>query len=440
VFNCFVSYNYRTFDNTNDTDMATVNYLYRSIKDESFLNLRLLFTHKDQNFQIGGKTKFKVSKDYWKNTHHKKRINDPELSNQRNELNEKLTDLSKFILDRFNSSNPDNVDKKWLTSTIQDYYDPDRNKPIPTNLIDFFDYYLEKKKKDLSGSRIKKINVIKHKLERFEIATDQTLEVSDIDTDFKEEFINYSEAENYSQNTQRDNMKVIKTICFYAREKGLKTDGSLDGLSIKSEEVESVYLNPEELEKIESQHFQDDNLENAKDWLLISCYTGQRISDFIRFNVDMIRIENGKYFLDFKQKKTKKLMTIPFVKEARQIVEKRNGNFPKKMSDQKYNQYIKTVCRRAGIKKEVKGKITKCITDSPEEATKNDFRRISGTYPKWKLITSHVGRRSFATNNYGKVPTTYLKYITGHSTEKMFLNYIKKSNKDLAEDAYNYFE
>jgi hypothetical protein len=50
-----------------------------------------------------------------------------------------------------------------------------------------------------------------------------------------------------------------------------------------------------------------------------------------------------------------------------------------------------------------------------------------------------VGRRSFATNFYGKIPTTYLIYITGHSTEAMFLNYIGKSNKDLALEVSDYF-
>jgi hypothetical protein len=50
-----------------------------------------------------------------------------------------------------------------------------------------------------------------------------------------------------------------------------------------------------------------------------------------------------------------------------------------------------------------------------------------------------VGRRSFASNYYGKIPTTYLIFITGHSSEKMFLNYMGKSNKDLAVEVSKYF-
>ena len=67
------------------------------------------------------------------------------------------------------------------------------------------------------------------------------------------------------------------------------------------------------------------------------------------------------------------------------------------------------------------------------------YRKTEGTYEKWKLVTSHIGRRSFATNFYGVIPTSYLIYVTGHTTEKMFLTYIGKSNKDIALELTKYF-
>ena len=45
----------------------------------------------------------------------------------------------------------------------------------------------------------------------------------------------------------------------------------------------------------------------------------------------------------------------------------------------------------------------------------------------------------FATNHYGKIPTSYLIYVAGHSSEEMFLNYIGKSNKDIALELTKYF-
>ena len=45
---------------------------------------------------------------------------------------------------------------------------------------------------------------------------------------------------------------------------------------------------------------------------------------------------------------------------------------------------------------------------------------------KWEVVGSHVGRRSFATNFYGKIPTPLITSITGHLTESSFLLYINR--------------
>ncbi|NCP83318.1 MAG: hypothetical protein GW823_00180 [Bacteroidetes bacterium] len=115
-------------------------------------------------------------------------------------------------------------------------------------------------------------------------------------------------------------------------------------------------------------------------------------------------------------------------------MDKRNGGFPRLISDQKYNDYIKLVCEQAGINNLVKG-------SKKQETSKGSkiYRKTTGTFKKCNLVTSHIGRRSFATNFYGKIPTSYLIYVTGHSSEAMFLNYIGKSNKDLAMEISNYF-
>ncbi|MNN74712.1 hypothetical protein D3C81_1909410 [compost metagenome] len=49
---------------------------------------------------------------------------------------------------------------------------------------------------------------------------------------------------------------------------------------------------------------------------------------------------------------------------------------------------------------------------------------------KWQAITSHIGRRSFASNFYGKIPTLLLMEATGHSTEQMFNRYVSLANTE----------
>lgn len=155
----------------------------------------------------------------------------------------------------------------------------------------------------------------------------------------------------------------------------------------------------------------------------------------MRFTKNMIRYENDKPLLEFTQVKTDKIMTIPVLQPVLEILEKRGGNFPRKISDVKYNLYIKQVCERAGITYKTQG--------SKKEETypkSKKYRKVTGMFPKNELITSHIGRRSFASNYYGSIPTSILINITGHSTEQMFLSYIGKSNKDIAKEAFKYFE
>jgi integrase len=149
----------------------------------------------------------------------------------------------------------------------------------------------------------------------------------------------------------------------------------------------------------------------------------------------MIRIEDGQSFIEFTQKKTDKIMTVPVHPKVIEILNKRNGMFPYAISDQKYNDYIKTVCEIA--------KITQMVTGSKKTETAPEsgiFRKETKEYRKCDLVTSHIGRRSFASNFYGTIPTSLLINITGHSTETMFLTYIGKSNKDLAKETHKYFK
>ncbi|MDA0177208.1 site-specific integrase [Mesoflavibacter profundi] len=415
--------------------MASVNFLYRSTKDKANLNLRLLYRYNSKDFVFGAKTKFEVTKYYW-TKQHKKKSKDIEITNQQTETNTELNKIENHILKAFNSVSPDAINKEWLQTQIDNYYNPKTETSIPTNLIDYIDFYIDYRKNELKETSIKKFNVIKSKLERFETYRKKQILIKDINDSFKNEFVNYQKKQMYSQNTMQRELVFIKTFCKHARFLGLETHPQLDELRIDRQKVDKIFLTFEDLNKIEniSKDKLTDSLDNAKDWLIISAYTGQRISDFMRFTDEQIRVENGKHLIEFTQKKTDKNMTVPLHSKVIDILNKRNGKFPYKISDQKYNDFIKVVCKLAELNEPTKG--SKLVETEPESGI---FRKKTGTYKKWELVTSHIGRRSFATNFYGTIPTTYLIYVTGHSTEAMFLNYIGKSNKDLALEMTKYF-
>jgi integrase len=417
--------------------MATINFLFRSTKEEAPLTLRLLFRNNNTDYVFGSNIKLQVSNEYWTKQHNNKRIKETAIVNKKVEVNDELGRIQKFILYAFNNTDANLVNKKWLENQIYNYYNPQPEpEQLPTDLINYLDKYLEFKKNEITPNTKKKINVIKQLLIRYADYSGKTLNLTDIDGNFKMSFEAYCLENLYAPNTIATALKFIKTICNHAKSNGLNISSQLGNIKIKQTKVDNIYLTFEELEKIEKTDKEKftDSLLNARDWLIISCYTGQRISDFMRFAGKQIRVENGKSLLEFTQIKTGKNMTVPLHQKVLEILGKRVGEFPYSISDQKYNAYIKKVCEIAEINQVVKG--------SKKSETSEDsgiYRKEAGIFKKWELVTSHIGRRSFASNFYGIIPTSFLIYVTGHSTETMFLTYIGKSNKDIAMELTNYF-
>ena len=416
--------------------MASVNFLYRSTKEKSNLVLRLLYRNNGIDFVFGAKTEFEIEKTYW-SKQHKKKSKDIEITNKQTEVNTELNKIENHVLNAFNSASIETINKDWLQTQIDYYHNPPQQEnSIPTDLISYIDFYIDYRKNEITETNKRKCRVIKNKLIKYEAFTGKKILIKNINDSFKNEFVNYQKERMYSQNTIQREFVHIKTFCKKARFLGLETHHQLDSLRIERAKVEKIYLTFEDLTKIEniSKEKLTDSSDNAKDWLIISAYCGQRVSDFMRFTDEQIRIEDGKQLIEFTQKKTGKNMTVPLHPKVLEILKKRGGKFPYSTSDQKYNDFIKIVCQLAEINELTKG--SKLIETEKDSKV---YRKKSGMYEKWELVTSHIGRRSFATNFYGKIPTTYLIYVTGHSTEAMFLNYIGKSNKDLALEITNYF-
>ena len=414
--------------------MATINFYYRSKKEQSYLTAKLRFSFDKKPFVITAKTKTKTSLEVWQKID-AKRIDDGEIKDQVIDLKKILSKLEKHVLKHFeaepNKFKP--TQKQWLQSTLDVFYKPENE--APTGLIDYLNFYLENRNSEIKKHLKFKFKALKSKLEALETQKKLEYQIKDVNESFKNTFVEFLSNKSYSQNYTRKQFGFLKQLCNHAKYNGLEVSPQLDKLNIKAEKTPKIYLTLNELEQIEKTDFKSDELKATRDWLLISCYCGQRVSDFLRFTPEMIRTENGKHLIEFTQKKTNKLMTIPVHKKVLEIIEANGGKFPKKLIDQKYNKYLKEVCELAEVNTPTKGRKLVNIGTKKEPL----YRYKTDIYPKYELISSHVGRRSFATNFYGKIPTTFLIYITGHSTEAMFLNYIGKSNKDLALEVSEYF-
>ena len=205
------------------------------------------------------------------------------------------------------------------------------------------------------------------------------------------------------------------------------------------ETATDIYLTTAEIEKIFKYDFSDKPyLDNARDLLIIGLNTGLRISDFMRLDLSHIK----KDTIHIIAQKTGKIAEIPINKQIEFTLNKQGGALPHSISEQKFNEYLKEIGEKVGFTEMVTGGKTECINEAEATAKgiKKVFRKVSGTFPKYELMTSHICRRSFATNLYGQIPTPVIMAITGHSTETQFLTYIKKTTAENAEVLRNFYK
>jgi integrase len=159
-------------------------------------------------------------------------------------------------------------------------------------------------------------------------------------------------------------------------------------------------------------------MEEQRDLFIIGAWTGLRLSDYKNIKLEnMVKID-GDLFIKMITKKTKGLVIIPCNPVVINILKKYEVNrnkVPNSVSDQYFNRLLKDACQIAGLTE--KGRLSK----TPELAL-------------YQCVSSHTARRSFATNMYlQSFPTIDLMKITGHSSEKTFLKYIKMSKLDSAK-------
>lgn len=67
--------------------------------------------------------------------------------------------------------------------------------------------------------------------------------------------------------------------------------------------------------------------------------------------------------------------------------------------------------------------------------------RYEDVVPKYEMISSHTGRRSFCTNQFLRgTPTLLIRRISGHKTEKAFLRYIRINEEEAAQAMLSYWK
>lgn len=421
--------------------MATINYFIGGTKRKSVpIYVRLIAGHKKMFIAPSG---FSIDPKTWSNKTQalKQRITtkaDDKLTDKRAELKKLLnTEVLNYAGE---------YSKQWLMDVIYKFHHktPADAKSLNEFITKFISDIEAGKVKNKSGRNIttgtaRNLKGFQRIFNEYQgVYTDkrikeltkegkplrqpQAIDFEDVTFDFYNSFKNFLTDEGYKLNTVGRFIKQLKYFMSksLAEKKHSNREFKESAFTSMTEEVFTVSLTPEELDKIYNYDLSHDKrMETARDKFIVLCETALRVSDYDKIDVN-IRTVNGTPLIFLYQTKTADPVIIPLTERMEEVLAKYDGKLPR-IHEVYVNKYIKSIAYQCGITEQLRW-----------EATKYGKRYPKVEY-KWKLISCHTGRRSAASNMYRSgIPTLDIMRLTGHKTEKEFLKYIRLSNEEVA--------
>lgn len=195
---------------------------------------------------------------------------------------------------------------------------------------------------------------------------------------------------------------------------------------LKSVNKDIVFLNWEELMHVYTFEFAESKkyLERVRDVFCFCCFTSLRYSD--AYNLKRSDIKRGAIHIttiktDDKLKIELNKYSIAILDKYKDIPFKDNKALPV-ISNQKMNEYLKEL----GEVAEINEPITDIYFIGNERKEK--------VYPKWALLGTHAGRRTFICNALAmNIPAQVVMKWTGHSDYKAMQPYIAVAEKVKAD-------
>ena len=263
-------------------------------------------------------------------------------------------------------------------------------------LISYYNKYLAKIKKligkDIKEPTYKKFNYVKGFLESFIQFKYNTKDIAlrRLELLFLEDLEYYLKTEkNLGQSTINKIIQRLRRPIKEAVSEGYLDKDPFMLYKTKTTKTDVVFLSPEELQTFEDFNFIQPRLQLVKDLFIFCCYTGLAYNELSRLEYKHIQKGfDGMPWISMKREKTSKDFSIPLLPQARALINKYQTNqflvFPK-ISNQKYNSYLKEIAAIIGLEKK---------------------------------LTTHIARKTFASTVllYNEVPMEIVSELLGHSS------------------------
>ena len=298
-----------------------------------------------------------------------------------------------------------------------------KKEALPCDFFQVFDDFVEDcgRQNNWTDSTFEKFAAVKNHLTNFR----EGLTFEFFDERGLNDYVGYLRDVKEMRNTTiGKQLSFLKWFLRWAFKKGVHQNNAYDSYKpkLKSTQKKIIFLTWDELNRLREFKipFNKQALERVRDVFLFQCFTGLRYSDV--FNLRRSDIKGDH--IEVTTVKTSDSLIIELNNHSKAILDKykdvafEDDKVLPVITNQKMNDYLKELAEMAGI-------------DEPIRQTYyKGNERIDEVTPKYTLLGTHAGRRTFICNALalGIPPQVVMKW-TGHSDYKAMKPYI-----DIADD------
>ena len=298
-----------------------------------------------------------------------------------------------------------------------------KKEALPCDFFQVFDDFVEDcgRQNNWTDSTFEKFAAVKNHLTNFR----EGLTFEFFDERGLNDYVGYLRDVKEMRNTTiGKQLSFLKWFLRWAFKKGVHQNNAYDSYKpkLKSTQKKIIFLTWDELNRLREFKIPSNKqaLERVRDVFLFQCFTGLRYSDV--FNLCRSDIKGDH--IEVTTVKTSDSLIIELNNHSKAILDKykdvafEDDKVLPVITNQKMNDYLKELAEMAGI-------------DEPVRQTYyKGNERIDDVTPKYALLGTHAGRRTFICNALalGIPPQVVMKW-TGHSDYKAMKPYI-----DIADD------
>lgn len=284
---------------------------------------------------------------------------------------------------------------------------------------DYFDLFITQKKESQSVQRDswQKYTRIHDCIKEMQKKNKITYHLNDFDTAFFMEYIGHMRSvKEMSDNTLKRSLGYFKSFLNWCVRNEYTVNKAYKDIKIKSRETHHVALSLKDLDILENLKL-DNHTSWFRDLFLIGCYSGQRVSDYSRFDKKHIQ---GNVIM-IRAKKTGQFSYIPLNPKLLRLLDKYDWKLTK-INKQDFNVEIHRFCKIAGF--------DEIIIREKFYGNKKTTEEI----PRYKLIASHTARRTFITISDDKgVPISATMNVCGIRSIKTYQNYCRLNKETMTQ-------